>query len=393
MNLEDFHVSREYGFMLKDPLEVLPPPFNQWTDLCGRLSPLIETHQFRNEVKKLPLLDHHQLTQHHQLRLAHLVLCMMSSGYIWQEGDRGVTKMLPSTLAVPLHGVSQRLGIKPVISHLDCVLANCKRIDPQGPFSLENLQCLFLLPGGRACEWFFLVTAQVEMASVPGLRAVVDAVRCVLESDSSGLINDLHLISESVHAMKLAVKRMHEELPAGVFYNVMRPFLSGFGGDGSPLPKGVIYEGISEEPIKLPGGSAAQSSPIQCFDAALGIRHEEGKRAFLCQMRDHMPPAHKAFIEALEQGPSIKNFAEQSQDSDLQRAYNQTIQSLNEFRAYHITVVAKYITAMAQKNDRNKNVESLAKRGTGGQTLIPFLKSIQGTTNDAAINIDKEELR
>ena len=48
------------------------------------------------------------------------------------------------------------------------------------------------------------------------------------------------------------------------------------------LPKGLLYEGVSTEPILLSGGSAAQSSAIQCFDALLCIQHDDetGKNAF-----------------------------------------------------------------------------------------------------------------
>lgn len=48
------------------------------------------------------------------------------------------------------------------------------------------------------------------------------------------------------------------------------------------LPRGLLYEGVSNEPILLSGGSAAQSSAIQCFDALLCIQHEgeTGKDAF-----------------------------------------------------------------------------------------------------------------
>ena len=51
---------------------------------------------------------------------------------------------------------------------------------------------------------------------------------------------------------------------------------------------------------------------MHAFDAALGIQHEACSwlRAYLLDMRRHMPPAHRAFIAALEAGPSLRQAAE-----------------------------------------------------------------------------------
>lgn len=48
----------------------------------------------REKVQKLPLLDHERLTSYRELRLAHVVLGAIATGYIWQEGDQGVPKVL-----------------------------------------------------------------------------------------------------------------------------------------------------------------------------------------------------------------------------------------------------------------------------------------------------------
>lgn len=57
-----------------------------------------------------------------------------------------------------------------------------------------------------------------------------------------------------------------------VFYKKLRQILSGWNNN-PVVPDGIIYEGVSDEPKKYNGGSAAQSSTIQAIDIALGIRH------------------------------------------------------------------------------------------------------------------------
>ena len=41
------------------------------------------------------------------------------------------------------------------------------------------------------------------------------------------------------------------------------------------MPEGLIYEGVSDEPMAYSGGSAAQSTVLHAFDELLGIRHSQ----------------------------------------------------------------------------------------------------------------------
>ena len=42
---------------------------------------------------QLELLDPTRLKGHRELRLAHLQLCLITAGYVWQDGDSGIAKV------------------------------------------------------------------------------------------------------------------------------------------------------------------------------------------------------------------------------------------------------------------------------------------------------------
>ncbi|MEQ2258573.1 hypothetical protein XENORESO_021942 [Xenotaenia resolanae] len=156
------------------------------------------------------------------------------------------------------------------------------------------------------------------------------------------------------------------------------------------LPRGLLYEGVSNEPILLSGGSAAQSSAIQCFDALLCIQHEGETGAFLTRMRDYMPPAHRHLIETLSVCPSLRDFIMTCSSSDLCQGYNSCVSALVDLRSYHLNTVAKYVIV---PGNRARSMgcplrgvgTALNTTGTGGSNLMVFLKSVRNTTQKALI--------
>lgn len=201
------------------------------------------------------------------------------------------------------------------------------------------------------------------------------------------------------------------------------------------LPRGLLYEGVSNEPILLSGGSAAQSSAIQCFDALLCIQHEDetGKDAFpstfdppqmllisescclcgqlialtenvsiflvtdspylgafLTRMRDYMPPAHRQLIETLSVHPSLRDIILSQSSSDLCQAYNSCVSALVDLRNYHLNTVTKYILVPGN-HARTMGCPlrgvgtALNTTGTGGSSLMVFLKSVRNNTQKALI--------
>ncbi|XP_042176487.1 indoleamine 2,3-dioxygenase 2 isoform X9 [Oncorhynchus tshawytscha] len=131
-SLDPYHVSEEFGFILPAPLAELPPYYQPWMDIAQHVTELIYSHMLRSHILKMPLLNTQLLESHRELRLAHLALSVMTMGYVWQEGEDDTVKMLPRNLAIPYCEVSQRLGLPPILTHADAVLANWRKRDPQG---------------------------------------------------------------------------------------------------------------------------------------------------------------------------------------------------------------------------------------------------------------------
>ncbi|XP_069773907.1 indoleamine 2,3-dioxygenase 1 isoform X2 [Narcine bancroftii] len=371
----------------------LPKFYQPWMDIANNLTHLIEHHQLRPEVNKMQLLGTHMLSGHKQLRLAHLALSSITMGYVWQEGEHNNTKVLPRNLAVPYCKISEILGLPPILVHADCVLANWKRKDPKRPMETRNLDTIFALPGGNNLKGFFLVTLEVELAAVQGIKAIATATEAIWKHDTVSINAALRGVAGSIRKMNQTLRKMDERVDPAVFYGVIRLFLSGWK-DNPAFPDGLLYEGVWEQPRQFSGGSAAQSSTLQSFDEFLGIRHNAESAEFLHRMRDYMPPSHKAFIQAVASGPSVREYILFHPSPVLREAYNDCIEALIGLRNYHIAMVTRYITISAARAKAKlasssqvlqKAPQSLVERGTGGSTIMSLLKSARDATKEMTI--------
>uniref|UniRef100_A0A8B9NJV5 Indoleamine 2,3-dioxygenase 2 n=1 Tax=Accipiter nisus TaxID=211598 RepID=A0A8B9NJV5_9AVES len=326
---------------------------------------------FQRSPWQMPQLSTQHLRGREELHLAHLVLSFITMGYLWQEGEEGTVKVLPQNLAVPFWEVSQALGLPPILSHTDFVLANWRRKNPN-----RNLDTIISLPGGESLRGFILVTLLVEKAAVPGIKV------------------GYRRAPRTPMGWSLLAASPCYQPPRGHSLPDFHVFPLSWK-DNPAMPDGLIYEGVSDEPMAYSGGSAAQSTILHAFDELLGIRHT----AFLHRMRDYMPPPHRAFVEEIHRAPSLKQHVLSSGDARLCTAFNRCISALAEFRSYHITIVTKYITVAAAKakagqadpGDRAgpsavKPPSALEAKGTGGSHIFSFLKSVRDTTREGMIS-------
>uniref|UniRef100_A0A7M4FQN9 Indoleamine 2,3-dioxygenase 2 n=1 Tax=Crocodylus porosus TaxID=8502 RepID=A0A7M4FQN9_CROPO len=383
--LDKFHISPEYGFLLPDP-QVGPPP-----SLPGMGSP-----RGPRQGLTAPQLSAAQLHGHRDLRLAHLVLGFITAGYVWQDGEEGPAKVLPQNLAVPFWEVSRRLGLPPILLHADLVLANWRDLS-----TCANLDPIVWLPGGESLRGFVLVTMLVEKAAVPGLQVPLGMPRV------RGIGRGLSAWSGPGRCCTPALPQAPPE-PAcarGTEQPVLDPLpcaalqwatLPSWWRDNPAMPAGLLYEGVWELPQAYSGGSAAQSTVLHAFDAFLGVRHHEESSAFLHRMRDYMPPRHRAFVEAIQALPPLRELVLSSGNEALHCAYNRCVTALAAFRTRHIAVATKYVvTATAAKRSRGSPGTSPLQaapsrpeqRGTGGSPVLRFLKSVRDATREALLNV------
>jgi indoleamine 2,3-dioxygenase len=95
------------------------------------------------------------------------------------------------------------------------------------------------------------------------------------------------------------------------------------------------------------------------------------------EMRQYMPPKHVEFIEAVESGPSIRNFLIENSDEDTIGIFNECVQLLADFRALHLEYAGQYIHAQAQKTPGNPSAV-----GTGGTPFMVYLRKHRDETRN-----------
>ncbi len=364
MELIEYQVNTVTGFLpAQDPLQKLPSEFAAWEQVAGDLSALLMTGGLRDKLESLPVLDADHLQDTRELDRAMLLLSILGNAYVW--GEATPAHCIPRGVAIPLWKVAEKLGIPPIVAHTHIVLRNWRRLDCEKPVTLDNIAPLQLFLGGLDEAWFYMVTVAIEAEGGRVVEALLDAQSAAATHDAEGALTALQKLEESLTTMVAILNRMPEKCEPFVFYHRIRPFIASW-----PEP-GVIYEGVSETPHKLIGGSAAQSPLIQALDAGLDIVHDsERTHSFLMEMRRYMLPANCEFLDSLANGASIRAFAAESKNL---AAYNACTKLVDTFRQKHLEIAVNYISNPAKQAGKSAI-------GTGGTDFVPLLSQARKET-------------
>jgi indoleamine 2,3-dioxygenase len=376
----DFDISPERGFLpAADPLDNLAdePILNQ---LGAELPKLLTARQLRRLIQDRteimgPVADDWGLDK---FRCAMRILSFAGHGYVWEDPDHPAAS-LPPALARPWYEVARQLGRPPVLSYASYALQNWRRLDPHRPVELGNIVLQQNFLGGLDEEWFVLVHIEIEAEAGPALMGLVRAHNAALENKEDEVLQGLAALRSAQEAMRETLLRMPERCDPYIYYSRVRPYIHGWRNSPA-LPEGLLYEGVPayhEKPQSFRGETGAQSSIVPALDAGLGIRHaDDPLTQYLNEMRDYMPPRHRAFVAALEdrldgQGrPLLYGYARERRHRNpaLWKTFCACVDLLAQFREIHVGYADRYIFRQHQSHASNPTAV-----GTGGTPFMTYL--------------------
>ena len=391
LDLSDYEISPEQGFLPKDPLESLPD-LPTLAHLGHELPKLLSARTVRRFIdgqrQLLPSIPPTWNTEDY--RAAMRVLSFAGHAYVWEVPDQPAAK-LPSQLAKPWYEVAQRLGRPPVLSYASYALDNWRRLDKTKPIQLDNIVLLQNFLGGLDEEWFVVVHIQIEREAGPGLTGLLRAMNGAVEDKEDEVLLGLGSLASAQAAMRATLLRMKERCDPYVYYNRVRPYIHGWKNSPS-LPNGLAYKGVEfygGKPQQLRGETGAQSTIVPCLDAGLGIAHApDPLTLYLQEMRDYMPPRHRAFLQALETAtddrgrPLLAGYVRDRKldTPDLWAAYCVCVDLLAQFREIHIGYADSYIHRQHQSHASNPTAV-----GTGGTPFMQYLQKHLDETKQVCV--------
>ncbi|KXJ95036.1 Indoleamine 2,3-dioxygenase [Microdochium bolleyi] len=433
-DLAEYGISPEHGF-LPDvlPLARLPDPYyNKWEAVAANLQSLILTKRLRGVIDRLPVLSTSGLEHDAEWRRAYVLLTFFAHGYIW--GGDVPCDVVPPSISAPLLAICEHLEVPPVSTYAASVLWNFKPLFvDEGIDQLDNLATLVTFSGSLDESWFYLVSVAIEARGGPIIPLMLDAIAAARNGDSATVTRCLCAFAERLDDLGQLLRRMHENCDPAFFYNKIRTYLAGSKNMADAgLPHGVLWDdGTGEsEYVQYSGPSNAQSSLIQFFDVILGIEHRPtGEKAdassesdsrprgpthnFIQDMRRYMPGPHARFLRDVGAVANIRSFVEEhgARDRPLAIAYDACLAMLRTFRDIHIAIVTRYIVMQSRQvraRSRSRSPEAVRStpaaatattnlatasrkagqasvKGTGGTSLIPFLKQARDETGEPAV--------
>lgn len=374
MILEDFGLSAERGYLSTHEIDTiqLPDGFDEMLNAAASLSDLITSGRARHFLKQVGHPDMAAFlasATDEQVRTAMVHYSFLVQAYVWGEAEAPTT--LPANLAIPICAIGDHLGLPPLLPYSGYVLNNWYRLNKSGGISLDNIAMHQNFLGGQDENWFVLVHVAIEAEAGRALQLATELVEAAAQHDATRVEQLLTAMNRIWDAMNAHFDRMPERCDPYIYYQRVRPYIHGWKNNPA-LPEGLIYEGVAKydgKPQAFRGQTGSQSSIVPAMDGLFQVVHESDPlREFLDELHQYRPPRHRAFIDAVRDASTLRDFAK-TQGQPVRDAFNACVEQVARFRTRHLEYAASYINKQASSGAGNDT-----DVGTGGTPFMKYLK-------------------
>ena len=391
LNLENysdnfFEVNHKNGFLPKDsPLAVLPKKYTELQVLIdempikkadGTQGLLSRRGDIEKAVSNLSNLKHlvgeeedvfliQALFRAYSFLTSAYLLAPAHFNYINTKKYGKAHTVLPSQIAEPFVIVSKKLDVYPFIDyHYSYSLGNYVKIDKSKGYELENLAMAAKFSGMDDERGFIMLHVDINQHSPELVGSILD----YLKSDEDKNVNQS--LSKCLSAMKKINERRQIMWQASRWkhYNDFRVFIMGIKGNDEIFGDGVIYEGVSDEPVQYRGQIGAQDNIIptaDIFTGVIGYYPTNDLTKYLLDLRSYRPKCIQNFLSDIKSEMGDNRLFNNLKESKNEKGFCLLLQILDEiyyFRNGHWQFVQKYIMANTKY-----------AKATGGTPIISWI--------------------
>ena len=273
--------------------------------------------------------------------------------------------ILPSQLAEPFVIVSKKLDVYPFLDyHYAYSLGNYVKIDNAKGYEWENLAMAAKFSGMDDERGFIMLHVDINQYSPQLVGSILE----FLNSKNSNDVN--RSLTNCLSAMKSINERRQIMWEASRWkhYNDFRVFIMGIKGNNEIFGDGVIYEGISDKPVKYRGQTGAQDNIIPTADIFTGVIEyypSNDLTKYLLDLRSYRPKCIQHFLSDLKDEMDGNRLFNKIKEDNNEEGLCILIQILDEiyyFRNGHWQFVQKYIMANTKY-----------AKATGGTPIISWI--------------------
>ena len=274
-------------------------------------------------------------------------------------------RLLPSQLSEPFVLVSEKLDVYPFIDyHYAYSLGNYVKIDSSKGYEWENLAMAAKFSGMDDERGFIMLHVDINQHSPQLVGSILDFIK---SKDNSGVNQSLNNCLSSMKSINER-RQIMWQASRWKHYNDFRVFIMGIKGNDEIFGDGVIYEGVSEEPVQYRGQTGAQDNIIPTADIFTGVIDyypSNDLTKYLLDLRSYRPKCIQNFLSDLKDEMKENRLFNSIKKSENEQGLCLLFQILDEiyyFRNGHWQFVQKYIMANTKY-----------AKATGGTPIISWI--------------------